>query len=555
MKRLICFLLIALCISGLMIPASARSSAEQMNSEAKVGADGGCDVTISATVIFDETVANPEFPVPEEAENVKLNGNAVDAKSADHARRVDLSAVTGGAAGTYSITITYRLDAAVKAQGNGKMLLTLPILVGFAYPVDALTVTVTLPGNVESEPEFISGYYQQHTDKLLETTVSGATVTIVSQQMLLDHETLSMTLLLDESLFPKPAVKARVLGLLDIAILISVLLALVYYVLTMRPTIPKKPLRTAAPDGVLAGEVPMWLTGRKSELTMMVVSWAQLGYLRIEVSPDGRIILHKRMEMGNERSAFEMRCYKNLFGRRRILDGTSDHYARMVRLAAKKGTRVKEVYSKKSGNPWIFRLLCALPALLSGINLSAALAQSGYARFGLVVLIAVLALLVQSTAKGFVLRGKLPVWIGFCSAAAWMTLAVCGGQWLTALLLVAFEFLAGVLTVYGGKRTELGQQALVQIMGLRRFMRKAEKPDLQRMMKVNPGYFHELAPYALILGMDRTFARRFAKVRIPECTYLVSARGQMSASEWAAMLRKVVRTLDAKAKSPFGGRR
>lgn len=555
MKRLICFVLIVLCLSGLTVPASARSNTENLSCRVAVGEDGICDVTVTAKVIFEESISEPVFPVPENARNVTLNGEDVEAEAGEHARYVSLQSITGGMPGTYTITVSYRLKNAVKSQGGGKMLLTLPLLSGFAYPVEQLSAEVTLPGEVEAEPHFVSGYYQENTDQLLDVKVSGDTVRIDSRQMLLDHETLTMTLQVDESMFPRLAVTARMLGLLDIAIIVSVVLVLVYYLLTMHSAISLKPRYTTAPVGVMAGQIPVWLMGKTTELTMLVVSWAQMGYLRMEMTSDGRVILHKRMEMGNERSSFEMRCYKNLFGRRRILDGTSDHYARMVRMTAKKGHRVSEIFSKKSGNPWIFRVLCTVPALLSGINLSEPLAAgSVYARMGITLLIAVLALLVQLAARGFALRGKLPVWIASAAAVAWLTLAVMASQWLTALLLVAFELLAGTLATYGGKRTELGQRALEQILGLRRFMRTATKPELLRMLKANPNYYHELAPYALVLGVDRKFAAKFYRLRVPECTYLVSEQGQLTTTEWAAMLRKTVRILNAKAKRPFGGR-
>ena len=46
------------------------------------------------------------------------------------------------------------------------------------------------------------------------------------------------------------------------------------------------------------------LTFTGADLTMMVFSWAQLGYLVIHLDDNGRVMLHKRMDMGNERSSF-----------------------------------------------------------------------------------------------------------------------------------------------------------------------------------------------------------------------------------------------------------
>ena len=80
-------------------------------------------------------------------------------------------------------------------------------------------------------------------------------------------------------------------------------------------------------------------------------------------------------------------------------------------------------------------------------------------------------------------------------------------------------------------------------------MRYGSEQDMAQLLKGNPNYFHELAPYALALGLDRKFARRFDRLRLQECNYLiVGNRRQMNASEWARVLRSAVDTLDAKAK-------
>lgn len=551
MKRFLPLIMIVLCLLGLCIPAAARSNAQQMSCEADIKKDGSCDVTIRASVVFDATVQDPQFPIPKGATMATLNGSAVNPASGKLTDTISLSGLTGNAPGTYSLVITYRLDRVVQADGSGTMQLEMPILCGFGYPVDELTVTVKLPGDVTSEPVFISGYHQENTAGLVKAEVSGSVITVTSRQTLLDHETLTMQLSVEEKMFPGTAAAARVLGIMDILVLVAVLLAAGYYFLTMRPAMPRKILRSVAPDGITAGQIPLWLTGRGTDLSMLVVSWAQLGYLRIQVEEGGRVLLHKRMEMGNERSAYENRVYKSLFGRRLTVDGTGEHYARLVKTMAKKAPGGREVYQPGSGNPFIFQGLCALAAVFSGIGLAGAMAP-GNILLGVLLgaLAAVMAVLIQSGARVTVLRRKLPLWIAVGCSLVWLLLGLLAGDLVSVVLMIAVQFAAGIGLTFGGKRTELGQQALVQIMGLRKFMRSVTKPELQRLLKMNPGYFHELAPYALELGVDREFARRFGRLRIPECTYLVQARPvQMTAAQWAALLRDTVNKMDAKANS------
>ena len=83
-------------------------------------------------------------------------------------------------------------------------------------------------------------------------------------------------------------------------------------------------------------------------------------------------------------------------------------------------------------------------------------------------------------------------------------------------------------------------------------MHRVSKQELQRILKANPNYFYDLAPYALALGIDKTFARRFGRLRMVECTYLIrSSSGLMTAAEWAAMLHSAVNALDARSKRIF----
>lgn len=554
MKRTGIFLLLIVLCMAMAYPVSALSEAQSIRSEATIAGDGSCHVTLSVSFSLEQPVAEPVFPIPSNATDVILNGNPISVFSGG---KVPLKDITGGMAGDFSVSISYNLAsvvATVEEEKEPQMLLTLPILSGFAYPVQTLEYSVILPGTPSAQPVFSSSYHQESIALYLDTAVTGPKITGVTTSPLKDHETLTMTLPVDETLFPQTAAAARVLSMMDVAIVASALLAIGYYFLALRPRLPRRITRATAPDGITAGDIALWMTGSGTDLTLLVVSWAQLGYLRIQVDDSGRVLLHKRMEMGNERSAFENRCYRNLFGRRRIVDGTGYHYAELCRSVAKKSPRAKEVYLPNSGNPGIFRALCALSGLLSGITLAGAFApHSVPLRVLLAVLTTVMTLLLQSGIRGILLRQRIHLWVAVGCACLWVILGIWSGEWLTSVLMVVFQFVAGLAAAFGGQRTDLGQQTLTQIMGLRRHMFTASKPALQQLLKVNPNYFYELAPYALSLGLDRVFARRFARLRLPECTYLIGpGRGQMTAAEWAALLRSAVNTLDAKAKRlPF----
>ncbi|MBE6925098.1 MAG: DUF2207 domain-containing protein [Ruminococcaceae bacterium] len=553
MKRTAIMILLILCCLGLTVNVCATSTAESVKVEANVTSDSGCAVILTATVTYESDEASPVFPVPKNAENVTLNGNPATIYSAANSRMVSLKSITGGRAGTYSITIRYTQSAVVTATEEGGLLLELQLLSGFPFPIEDYIATISLPGEYSSEPELISGYYQQDVGDLLSIGTGGSQITVTGLQTLKDNETLSLRLPVDGTLFPQAERSARMLGLMDWLIIGSMLIGAIFYLFTMRPTLRRQMPRASAPDGVTAGETGLWYTGTGVDLTMLVVTWAQLGYIRIQVEKDGRVLLHRRMEMGNERSAYENKYFKELFGRRRIVDGTSYRYAELCRRLGKKSPRLKDIYLASSGNPYLYRGLCALGGVFSGVAIAGGFnPYSGVLSVLLGALAGVLALLIQNGGRYMPLRQQAPVKLALVGGALWLVLGIWSGQWLMALVQIVFQLLAGLALAYGGKRTDLGQQAQNQISGLRKHMRTVSKQELQRLLKSNPNYFYELAPYALALGLDKTFARRFARLRMPECTYLLQpGRGQLTATEWAALLRTTVNRLDARSKRLF----
>ncbi|MBQ9762515.1 MAG: DUF2207 domain-containing protein [Oscillospiraceae bacterium] len=550
MKRLLPIILIILCCMAWTLPASAHS-ATQLRSETTVDADGSCAVTITATLVFDKAVDTPVFPVPLGAQDITLNGSAATTYSAASSRMISLKKLTGGNPGTHTLTIFYRLPGVVgAAEEKGGLLLTLQLLSGLPYPIDSFEATVTLPGEIDATPSFSSGYYQQNIDAMLRTAVTGSTITLKATEQLKDHETLTLSLPVDPAMFPSTARTVRVLSLMDLLVVVSVVLALGWFVLVMWPQLPQRRPRPAAPDGISPGELPQWFTGSRMDFSMLIITWAQLGYLRIQVTKSGHVKLHKRMEMGNERRQSENRCYRELFGRRRTLDCGSEHFAQQRRLAPKRFAPPSELYRTAPIVRTVFRGLCALSGLFCGIHMGGIFVPHASAlQFFMGILTALLALGIQAIGSSLFLRRKSPALIGLGCAVLWIILGNRSGQALTAVLLVVFQLLAGFCLAFGGKRTELGLQALRQIGGLRKFIHTATKQELQQLLKSNPNYFHELAPYALSMGLDAAFARRFARLRMPDSPYLVQeGRNTLTAVEWAALMRTAARILDGRIK-------
>ncbi len=524
------FLAVALlCCLLIAVPVMALSGVADISGDATVSADGSCDVRITVRMVLETAQSELAFPLPADASNVQLGGQDARLKQESDRLLVLLPSLSAGA---HTLQLQYSLPCQV-AKAKDDTLLTLPILSGFPLPIENLEFSVILPGEITGQPRFNSGYHQENIR--VDTVVSGSTLTAKLVDTLKDHETLSLELPVDEALFDLVMARQRLLSRWDVASLVLLAVAMLYFCLFLLPKITRRSRSYTAPEGISAGEVGSCLTGCGTDLIMMVLSWAQLGYILVEQSRNGRVLLHKRMEMGNERSYHEGRIFQLLFGRRHTVDTTGVHFARLSRKVSGRSPLLKQLYKPNSGNLPVFRGLCCAAGFCCGVQM----VPFGFWAVVLGLVTAAMSYCIQSGGKCIPLRSKLPLWVGLGCSLVWIVIGGLTHSLSRVVPMVLFQYIAGIFVAYGGKRSELGQRAMAQMLGLRRHMTSATAFDMQMLQQKNPDYFHEMAPYALAMGVDRQFARRFdGKEALPDGGWLKNAPA-MTAQQWANRLRRV----------------
>ncbi len=553
MRKLLCLLTALLLLALCAMPAGAVTAATHIQSHTIVASDGSCTVTVNVTVHLDTAVADLVYPIPSGAREVTLNGSAARTRRVGGETVIDLSKIIGSTAGDYTFSVGYSLANTVSRNDLGQLEMNLPILSGFAFPVQQLDFTVTLPGAPENKPAFSSGYHNTSIESSISVTQTGNAIQAGVTQTLKDRETLSMKLLVSEQMFPQDPVRVLASGLDTVAMYAFGILALLYWVFCLRCRPVFRTHSATAPDGLTAGHLGCGLTLSGADLTMMVFSWAQLGYILIHLDDNGRVVLHKRMEMGNERSSFENLCYKKLFGGRRQVDGSGYHYAQLCRRVASKCPDIRSLVRRRSGSRRVFWLLCVLSALFCGTVFGRTIA--GDAALAVVVVLLVSLLCAAAGWAVLQLPGCLHIRkpeqlaAGIAGCLLWLLMGLAAGNILAALGMVAFLLLMGLAGAYGGRRTENGRQIACQILGFHRYLRTASTGDLQRLQRNNPEYFFSLAPYALAMGLEKTFAKRFGPTRLPGCPWLTTGMdGHMNALEWSQVMRRTADALDARQK-------
>lgn len=552
MRRITAFILSVLLIALLALPVSAVTGATNAGVFATVSSDGSCQVTLTATLHLEQVTGDLTFPVPRDAYSVTLNGSKVRTQKTNTAQLIDLSHMAGKLVGDMSITVTYSLKDVVDQTATGPQV-QLPLLAGFAYPIESFEFSVTLPGPISAKPAFSSGYHQANIEKDLSWQINGPTVTGTALTELKDHETLSFTLSVPQEMFPRSAFMAPSFAFSYSAMTVCAILALVYWLLTMRCLPPRRILQTAPPEGYSAGELGSVLTLQGANLTMMVFSWAQLGYVLIQVDR-GKVLLHKRMDMGNERGSFERRCFQNLFRKSSVVDTSTRQYALLHKKISTLTPDLSSFVRKRSGNPLVFRVLTALIAMFCGVCLGIALGAGAVLQWLLAILMAVLGFLsgwyMQKWAYHLFAMDRRPIRNALILCLIWLLLGLLAGQFGIALLGCASQLLAGLMTAFGGRRTPAGKQIMAQVLGLHRHLRRLSKSELQRISESNPEYFHSVAPYALALGTDKALARHMGRLLLPGSTYLTTGMNeQLTATEWCRLMRKAADRMEARVRS------
>ena len=563
MKRFVTMLVCVIVLAGcLCIPVSAESAASSVNLMCTVNSEGDCLSTMTVNLRLENAMDELYFPLPLNAKNITLNNSPVSTSRSAAATLVDISKLSRDYVGELVLRFEYTIPEAVhitKINEGTKdeawaLQLAVPLLCGFDYPVESLNFTITMPpGKMIERPTLTSIYRQTSIESDIPVQVAGSQIIGSTKTVMNDHEGVTLTMIVPETMFPTVSTYVRE-GNPELPYIIGfAVLAVLYWLLTLRTWPIIRTQTTTAPEGITAGELGCRLTLSGGDLTMMVFSWAQLGYLYISLDDHGRVLLHKRMDMGNERSQFENNIYKMLFGTRRVVDATGTGYAKLVRKVQRIVPQERNMYLRNSGNVKIFRALACVSQIFCGVcvamNMTGALPLAILMAIILTPFSMVTAWLIQDVAYRTHLRGKVPVLIGFVCMLLWIILGLLCGQVWIPLGCVVGQWLYGYLAAYGGRRSELGRHDAGQVLGLRRYVKRLPKEDISRFLRNDPDYYFNYAPYALAMGVINPYSRAFGKRKIENCPYLaMKVSGRHTADEWGRTLAEVADLMDYRAR-------
>lgn len=551
-RRFFLFVTAMILIFTLTTGVNAAPSAPKVSYFATVTGDSRCQVNMTVTMHLDQSAEDLSFPIPDQAGSVAVNGSRVFTSRKENVRQISLRRIIGKSTGDITFTVSYVLPDVIHTSELGTLELQLPMLSGLIYPIDAFEFSVTLPAGVDALPGFVSGYHQAGIEEYLTYQVEGATITGSALASLKDHETLSMKLTVSDTMFPQRLSDTQDWSACGTAMVVCAIAALIYWLLKLRFLPLRRARCTELPHGYTAGDLGNILHLRGMDVSATVLTWARLGYVMLQVERSGRVLIHKRMPMGNERKESEQRLFRALFSRRATVDTGSRHYAQLCLDAVKKPQGLTELVRRSSGNPKVFRMLASGMGLFGGVCVAIVMGNGALLQGLLILLLGTLGglsgYLIQSWYRALIVRdpGRLILCLCFC--LGWLVLAGIAGVFSVGLSMVIGLLIAGVLFSWSGRRTEQGKLLCAQISGLRHYLSSVRPEQVLLLCRQDPDYFFTLAASAIALGQGNAFARRFGKLRLEGCPYLVGVKaGNGTAPEWMALLQKTVRSMNHRA--------
>ena len=363
-------------------------------------------------------------------------------------------------------------------------------------------------------------------------------MTAQSIEALKDHETLRMDVQFPSETFRLGNLPGKTAKLDMLLFFLLLAVAAVYWFFLLRYSLILPRQQQTAGTDCTAGEVPCLLYGAAADPAGVLAHWGNLGYVRIVRSRRGRILLYKQMEMGNERKPAERKFFKAIFRNAEVCDAASQRFraeAEQMRLSVRKSW-LRRLFSPHSGSPLVLRGLGLTAGLAVSLMLFDILLPAGGLRWVFLALLTLIGgslhFLLQRAVLMVMRRGRrvwLPMGLG-----ALLTLILLGhfaGRGFVVFLDVLMQLFCALTTIFGGKRSQTGQEQARRLLGLRRFLRRADQGTLQRLIYQDPQYFYRMLPFADALGAAGPFVRHLGKLAPETCGWLQDAEDNVRTPE------------------------
>jgi len=325
--------------------------------------------------------------------------------------------------------------------------------------------------------------------------------------------------------------------------MICAALSAVVWFLAGRDRVPIITARFEAPDGLSPLPVGYVADGQvdDKDITSMIYYWADAGYMSIAEPKKNKFEFTKLKDLPKDTPAFERRLFDGFFKRGdkvSIKDLERSNFAEVI-LNTKVSTgsffrkerALEDPKSKALSTLFFLVSIVPMAFFILGSFLQEYTVQYGFfLAFPAVAFCLINNGIIRSVIrKWYVAKSKILSVIG-CAVPSVLIVIIMSsilafveiGFSLPLLLFcVLCSTVTGFFSAIIVRRSEYGNKLLEQILGYREFIQKVTIDELKLMIKDNPDYYYKVLSYAIVLGLEDTWAKKFASITVAAPSWYV----------------------------------
>lgn len=296
-------------------------------------------------------------------------------------------------------------------------------------------------------------------------------------------------------------------------------------------------LEFKAPHNLSSAQVAYIYHGKISLVNMssLFIYWASKGYLKIKEKKDGFtdvITFTKLKDIDESEMEYEQKLFKKFFKKNTVksnnipeefskaLSGSKYYYEKFFK---------NDLPLFKEENNFKKALLAALILILFGSFIGISTYEDSYF-LPLTFMIILVFSIPLAILSGFYIKSVDSLYIkrNFKRISKLFALSVLFLVYLLASSIIFFTlsdltlfhyliaYLLTIITIFFSshirRRSDDGIKLLQQVLGLREFIKTAEKSKLEALVNENPEYFYDILPYAYVFNISKKWSRKFENI-------------------------------------------
>lgn len=515
-------------------------------------------IPISNTFIRDIGGVPEEFPSRASISKVKVKNHPFKKSTDDGVLMIKIGDPDAYVEGiqTYEISYQYRPSDDMMTASDEVYFNILPT--GWSTPINNAKFTISLPKSFDANSlTFYCGSFGSQTQDIVNYKVNGTQITGELTQKIPRYNGVTLRVELPQGYFSAQR-NYDIWKTIMWAVIIAVpFLAVLLWFLYGRDSQLVKPIAVSPPNGLTPADVGYIVdeTIESRDMVALLFYWADKGYIQIKnIEAKKDFLITKLKDLPEDSGEYEFTMFQRLFRSSMSVstNSLSGKFASTMDLAKsqvkgqfdhRNSTRLYTKQSKRCES-----IMCLLGVLPPLIVVFACYWMNMLSNVGVILVGIAIAFILYVTFLSFI--ASVRMWhsrkftqkaFHLISSSAFLLITcsffyLFAQQSLTAkastyalkyyqdpvlpmcIALLSSLICLGFVSIMRKRTTQMNHW-YGEILGFKEFIEYAEKDRLEALVQETPEYFYHVLPYAYVLGVSDTWAKKFENIAMPEPTW------------------------------------